>query len=375
MIDSPRIAPHGANISFHTMGYSNLPTPISADAPAPRARLRYTPDMERDAATLVPDNTTTPPAHAQARAGRRLLSALAEARWPGFLAVILASSSWGVQGIMVKYAFAGGANVVTVLALRAAIGTMFIWSLLPLIGWRMERSGPPLAPRRRLGFVGLGLLTVFNSLTYFLALSRLPASVAVLCLYLFPALTVLWSALFFGEHLNRRRALALALALGGAIFTVNPTTLFASGATLSLLGILFAFTSAFGNSWYGPVAVRVGRGYHGYTVARHALPATAFCFLFYVAVSGDFTRDMDARSWLICTIVGVMTGGSVLLYLIGISRIGPSPAAITTVAEPVTVVAVSAIVLAEPLTLFKFLGGASIVASIIVLARTRTGQK
>jgi drug/metabolite transporter (DMT)-like permease len=258
--------------------------------------------------------------------------------------------------------------------LRAAIGTLFIWSLLPLVGRRMERGGPPLAPRRRLGFVGLGLLTVFNSLTYFLALSRLPVSIAVLCLYLFPALTVLWSALFFGEQLNRQRAGALALALGGAALTLNPTTLFTAGATLSLLGVAFALISAFGNSWYGPVAVRVGRGYHGYTVARHALPATATCFLLYVLVSDDFARDMTARSWLICGIVGVLTGASVLLYLIGIARIGPSPAAITTVAEPVTVIILSAIVLAEPLTLFKALGGACIVASIVLLARARTAR-
>jgi drug/metabolite transporter (DMT)-like permease len=328
--------------------------------------------MEADSAIIAHDSSAAPPAQADTRAASRAMTALAAARWPGFFAVILASSSWGFQGILVKYAFAGGANVVTLLALRAAIGTLFIWSLLPLVGRRMERDGPPLAPRRRLGFVGLGLLTVFNSFTYFMALSRLPASIAVLCLYLFPALTVLWSALFFGEHLNRHRMAALALALGGAALTLNPTSLFTSGATLSLLGIAFALISAFGNSWYGPVAVRVGRGYHGYTVARHALPTTATCFLLYVIVSGNFARDMEARTWAICAIVGVLTGASVLLYLIGIGRIGPSPAAITTVAEPVTVIILSAIVLSEPLTLLKALGGASIVASIVLLARART---
>lgn len=327
--------------------------------------------MERDAATIVPEIGAAPSAQAQARAENPLLSALATARWPGFLAVILASSSWGFQGILVKYAFAGGANVVTLLALRAAIGSLFIWSLLPLVGRRMERGGPALAPRRRLGFMGLGMLTVFNSLTYFLALSRLPVSIAVLCLYLFPALTVLWSAIFFGEHLNRHRVGALVLALGGAALTLNPTTLFTAGATLSLAGVAFALISAFGNSWYGPVAVRVGRGYHGYTVARHALPATASCFLLYVVISGDFARNMATRSWVICGVVGVLTGASVLLYLIGIARIGPSSAAITTVAEPVTVIVLSAIVLSEPLTLFKALGGASIVASIVLLTRAR----
>jgi drug/metabolite transporter (DMT)-like permease len=330
--------------------------------------------METDAATIIPDSSPAAPVQAQARPGGRALPSLAAARWPGFLAVILASSSWGVQGILVKYAFAGGANVVTLLALRAAIGSLFIWSLLPLVGRRMERSGPPLAPRRRLGFVGLGLLTVFNSLTYFLALARMPVSLAVLCLYLYPALTVLWSALFFGEHLNRGRAIALVLALGGAALTLNPAALLASGAAISLLGVAFALISAFGNSWYGPVAVRVGRGYHGYTVARHALPATAACFLLYVVASGDFARNMATRSWVICGIVGVLTGASVLLYLIGIARIGPSSAAITTVAEPVTVITLSAIVLAEPMTLFKALGGASIVASIVLLARARTGR-
>ncbi len=289
----------------------------------------------------------------------------------GFFAVVLASSSWGIQGVLVKYAFAGGANVVTLLALRAAIGTVFLWALLPLFGRRMERNGPPLALRRRLGLIGLGFLTVFNSLTYFQALSRLPASMAVLFLYLFPALTVLWSALFFGERFDRLKGLALILALGGAFLTVNPTILFAPGAALSMVGIAFAIASAFGNSWYGPAAVRVGRGYHGYTVARHALPATAACFLAYVTLSGDFTRDMDARTWLICLIIGLMTGGSVLLYLIGIAHIGPSRAAITTIAEPVTVVLLSTIILLEPLTPLKALGGASIIASILLLARAR----
>ena len=337
--------------------------------------MRYTPAMETEAVNLAPN--TAPGAVETTGASpvaRPLRRQWGESVPLGFLAVILASSSWGVQGVLVKHAFAGGANVVTLLALRAAIGTLFIWSLLPLLGPRIERDRPPLSPRRRLGLIGLGCLTVFNSLTYFLALSRLPASVAVLFLYLFPALTVLWAALFFGERFDRRRGLALALALGGACLTLNPVAIFASGAVLSVAGIAFAIASAFGNSWYGPVAVRVGRGYHGYTVARHALPATASCFVAYVAFSGDFTRDMDARTWLLCVIIGLMTGGSVLLYLIGIAHIGPSRAAITTVAEPITVVLLSAIVLSEPLTIGKALGGASIIASILLLARTRRLQ-
>lgn len=336
-------------------------------------RLRYTPTMETETTAIAPDLAAPRPDNAaRATPAARPARRWAEATPLGFIAVILASSSWGIQGVLVKYAFAGGANVVTLLALRAAIGTLFIWSLLPLAGRQVERGRRPLTPRRRLGFVVLGCVTVFNSLTYFLALSRLPASVAVLFLYLFPALTVLWSILCFGERFDRRRGLALALAIGGAFLTANPLSLVASGATLSLVGVAFAIAAAFGNSWYGPVAARVGRGYHGYTVARHALPVTASCFVAYVFFSGDFTRDMDARTWIICVIIGFMTGGSVLLYLIGIAHIGPSSAAITTVAEPITVVLLSAIVLAEPLTTFKALGGASIVASIVLLARARS---
>ncbi len=331
--------------------------------------------MESEVAAM--STTVASPAAGTAQAAPATLPAQhrSQGLFLGFFAVVLASSSWGIQGVLVKYAFAGGANVVTLLALRAAIGTVFIWALLPLFGRRMERNGPPLALRRRLGLIGLGFLTVFNSLTYFQALSRLPASMAVLFLYLFPALTVLWSALFFGERFDRYKGLALVLALGGALLTVNPTILFAPGAALSMVGIAFAIASAFGNSWYGPVAVRVGRGYHGYTVARHALPATAACFVAYVIISGNFARQMDARAWLICAIIGVMTGGSVLLYLVGIARIGPSRAAITTVAEPVTVVILSAIVLGEPLTVFKLLGGVSIIASIVILARARTARR
>lgn len=291
--------------------------------------------------------------------------------WPGFAAVIVASTSYGMQGILAKYAYGGGANAGTILAIRFVVGAAAIWSLLPLLRRRPAAGEAALARRSRLGLYLLGLMSVSNSLFYYLALARIPVSTASLLAFMHPALTVLWSALFFGDRFTGRKGVALVLALVGAAGTLDLRAALASDAALNWWGVAFALFSATGYSWYAPLVSRFGRGASGVMIARHTMPVTALGFLVYMLLSGGPSGAMVATGWLACLLIGLMTAFSVVLNLTGIARIGPSRAAITAVSEPITVVVLSALLLGEPVTLAKVVGGACIVASIVILGRGR----
>lgn len=326
---------------------------------------------------IAGDNGSGALALAPARVGPvappRGLAANRYARLLGIGAVLVAAVSFGVQGILGKYATAGGASVATLLTVRWTVAGAIVWAILLLL--RGRNRGPALRQpaRKLLGFGVLGLLFVTNSVFYFLALELLPVGVTVLLVYLFPALVVLWSVLFFGERLDRARGGALALALLGSVLTIDPAAAFATGAAFSALGVALALGSALSNSWCTTLMAPIGRGVPGLIVNAYSLPVTAAVCGGYALAAGGF-GGMSRGAWLICLAIGALTGLSAYVILHGIARIGASRAAIVMTAEPVTAVTLSALLFAEALTPLKLLGGACIVAGILLLSRQRAAR-
>ena len=295
----------------------------------------------------------------------------APARWVGIGAVALAALGFGLQGVLAKYASRGGASVPTMLAIRFAVATPLVWALLLALRARDRHPSPRQPPRRVLGFAVLGLLFVSSSLTYFLALERLPLGTAALLVYASPALVVLWVALCFGEPLTRTTLGALALALLGCALTVDPLAAFAAGASPSWAGVALALGSALSHSWFSTLAAPLGRGAPGLTVTAYSLPVAGLCCAAYVMATGRFTAAMSPGAWASCLAMGALIGGSVSLLLVGIGRLGASRAAIVATAEPAVAVLLGALLFAEPLTVMKLLGGACIAGGILVLSGRR----
>lgn len=305
------------------------------------------------------------------RLDRRAVAPNRRARLLGIGAVAVAAASFGVQGVLGKYAAAGGANVGTLLTVRWVVAGVIVWALLLILRGRGRGPGLRQSRRRVLGFGVLGLLFVTNSAFYFSALELLPVGTAVLLVYTFPALVVLWGALFFGERIDRARGGALALALLGSVLTVEPASALAAGAALSGLGVLYALASALSNSWCMALMAPIGRDVPGLVVNAYSLPVTAALFGGYVLATDGFSGGMSAGAWLACLAIGALGGFSVYVILSGIARIGASRAAIVMTVEPITAVALSAILFAEPLTPLKLLGGACIVGGVLLLSRPR----
>ncbi len=287
-------------------------------------------------------------------------------RWLGVALIVLASVSYAVQGILSKYAYEGQASVPTLLAIRFSVGTLIVWSLLLFIP-RRHRPGRRQTRRDLLGFTVLGALFVTNSLFYYMSLTLLPVGTAAVLVFVFPALVVLWSVLFFGERLTGLKAAALALALLGVVLTVDPGAAFAVGAAFSWVGVIWALASALSNSWYVTLAPVIGKDKSSLAVALYSLPVTALCFGVYLPFVG-YSSEMTRVAWLSCLCIGVLTGASVYLYLVGVALTGASRAAIIATSEPATAVLLGALLLDEPLAPVKLLGGVCITTAIIMLS-------
>lgn len=288
----------------------------------------------------------------------------------GIGATVTAGILFGLQGILGKYAFDEGANVPTLLMFRFIMASLVIWTLLGILVSRKKVTGLHQPLSRTAGFGLLGLLWISNSLFYFLALELLPASTNSLLVFVYPALVVLWSVLFFKEKLTALKVIALALALGGCFLTVDPVAALAVTSTFSLVGALLSLASALSNSWYAILAGRIGPQVPGIIKAAYSLPVTAICFSVYLLVTASFSESMTVWGWVLCLVIGGLTGISIYLFLIGVSFIGPSRTAIISTSEPATTVILGTLILAEPLSIVKLVGSLCIFCAIIILSRS-----
>jgi drug/metabolite transporter (DMT)-like permease len=302
----------------------------------------------------------------------RLTSLRFSPKLAGIFLVTVAGISYGFQTVLSKLAYSNGANVQTVLTLRFGVASFLIGGLV-LARHRNKRS-PKLKARELGGFALLGWLFVSNSLFYYLSLQLLPAGPTSLLVFTYPALVVVGSVLFFGEHLSQARVLALLVALTGTILTVDPLALGGTGTSLSLLGIILAILSAFSNAIYSIVAGKIGKSTPGLVKAALSLPVTAGCFGLYTFVTGSFSSGMNLLALILCLVIGGLAGLSVGLILEGIARIGASQATIVASLEPVTVVVLGSLLLAEELSFTKVTGGLMVSAGIVLLAFTGKGK-
>ena len=91
-----------------------------------------------------------------------------------------------------------------------------------MAGWMAARRVAWPRGRTLLGLIAMGALGyVGQSFCYFSALQHAPAGLVALLLYLYPALVAVLAVVVLKERFTRRKTVALALALGGAVLTIG----------------------------------------------------------------------------------------------------------------------------------------------------------
>ena len=286
--------------------------------------------------------------------------------------VVLAAACFGTLGPLSRFAGDAGVDSLTVVTWRAGLGAAvmagFIAARVALAGVRpISLRRLPLGDRWFM-LAAAAANTVLN-LAAFIAFERISIAMTLLVFYLYPAGVAVISTLWFGERLDRLRWAALGISLAGMALVV-------AGAgelgELDLLGIGLAFLAAMTQVFY-VLAARHGFAHVPGPQAAALTMGGAFGLYLLIAapigaLSGLGQPLASAEALWPVLLAGVIGAGiPTFAFIVGIRRLGASPAAILATLEPVVGVALAAWLLAERPSAVQIVGGAFILAAAVLL--------
>ncbi len=294
----------------------------------------------------------------------------------GYLTYLVAATLFALNGTVSKYLLIGGVPWMRLSQLRVTLA----FGLLVLIvaithrrGFRLHRS-----EIRTLLIYGIFGIAATQSL-YFLAIQRLPVGIALLFEFTAPIMVALWFRFVLREPVRDRVFAALLLALVGLAMVAQVW----QGASLDAVGVAAALAAAVALALYYLVGEQL-------VVHRDPVSLTMWGFgvaaLFWAVVQPwwafpwdtlDFSAAFGeggpvAPAWGFVTYMVVL--GTVVpfaLVLQSLRHLRATQASAVGMTEPVIASAIAFVVLGELLTPVQVLGGAVVLAGVLLAETSR----
>ncbi len=299
----------------------------------------------------------------------------------GTILVLLAACGYALLPIFARLAYRAGLEPLDVLTWRFIIAAAGLALLGPL--WWRWADLRSLSRQDAITLLGLGALFAFVALMAFIGLAHVPAPIFSPIFYTYPAMTALLAAAL-GEKLQRTAWLAVALAAAGCALSALSAGSGVSG--FNPLDLAYPLITAVSYAVYLNIVAR--RTKHIPGLASAVMSVIGSLVVLLIAALGvklavglglgglqEVQMPMTLQAWL--PIAGIAVFSTVLTIMamfMGIARIGASRAAILSTIEPLVVVVLSAIILKETIGPPQVLGGALILASVILLNLPGRGE-
>lgn len=303
----------------------------------------------------------------------------------GLFLIVVSAAGFGSGTILSKPIYATGLDWLQLLAWRFTIGAALAWAWLLLSPTR-RASLRRLGRRQALVAVGLGIWYTGNAGTYYAGLETVPASLAGVLVYLYPAIVAVLSVRFATRLSGRRPWFALGiasvgvvLALGGIDLATPPP---AAGIALILASpLIYAGWIILSARLAGERSDRLahetaGAGNVDDAAAASALmiSATAVVFVGAALATGRpyLPAGIAGPAWPYLVAIGFAgTFLAIQTFYAGSRRIGAAQAALVSTVEPLIIVTVAWIALHEVLAPIQLVGAGLIIAGVLV-AQTAT---
>jgi drug/metabolite transporter, DME family len=289
----------------------------------------------------------------------------------GVTYVLGAGIAFGTLGPVSNVAYAAGMGSPPFAALRATIGALVVLA----IARRDERS----IDLRTLNRREWGLLAMTAgaqaclSLALFAAYGAMSVALVLAVYFSYPLLVCAASIALGRERLTPMRAIALLVSLAGLLVVVLGRT--ADDVHASGTGIVLAAIAACCQATYLVVS-RNGFTRVPSTQAVTLILTGAAVGIWAVAlpVDGSAGRLLawiaDPAAWAAALFAGAVGAGLAKVWLLrGVRRVGGTRSSVLMLVEPVTGVALAALVLGQPFGIPEVLGGAGILVGAMLAQR------
>ncbi len=258
--------------------------------------------------------------------------------------------------VTAKLAYEQDVHVATLLTGRFVVASVLFW----IVVVALRRPLPPAAGIVR-GLVYGAVFYALQALLLFSSVDRLDPALAILLLYLFPALLLLPSVALGRDRFSWRRTAAIPIALAGvALVLVGPGVgaVDALGAALGLGAavayVAFVLAGDYLATGTDPIVL-------GALMGTGAIPT----FALYGALTDDLSLDFEPAGWIWIVGVAIVSLVAFTLFFAGLERVGPSLTGLLSTSEPVATTIASAAIFGDRLTAVQVAGGAIVIGAVV----------
>jgi drug/metabolite transporter (DMT)-like permease len=281
-------------------------------------------------------------------------------RTQGITLTLLSTIFFGTAPIFGKLAYRAQVSPFTLVALRTVLAAMSLWAFY-LLFWR---SALRIRWGNLLWCVGMGTANGVGSMLYYSGLTRIDASLAQLLYTLYP----IWVFIFLvaaGHHVSTRSIVSLALALVG-VFALT----YSDRQAADVLGVMLLVCSGACYAWHLVLGQWALADVDSRTVTLYVLSTMAVVVTIARLVDASPWVPISINGWL--AVLGLTLFPTILARLLifaGLRALGGAQTSLLGLAELLVALLIAFLLLGERLTLWQWIGGLVLIASVVLGSR------
>lgn len=275
----------------------------------------------------------------------------------GYLAAIGASLCLGLAIAVVRFAFEGGTNGLTVALLRTVLVAIGAGAFCVLTGRKVS------IPWRLWAWsLGLGLLMANMFYANLAAVQFIPIGLAALLFFTYPPMVALGNSAILRRWPSGLILLALLLAFAGLAMMLGTSV-----AAFDLTGIALSLSAAATCAGNVLGSARLMQRHDRWVIFFHMALVAAATLAAIAVAQGAIRVPTSPAGWAGLIGVAVMQGSGIPLFYVSIGKIGPERSAMINNLQPVISIAAAYLLFAELLTPTQFGGAALVFAGIVLM--------
>jgi drug/metabolite transporter (DMT)-like permease len=281
-------------------------------------------------------------------------------KYKGLIAVMLSAVIFGFTPILARITYDYGSNGINMTFLRAVLSLPVLFLLSRKSGKMLRLDAGKIIDIALLGVVGTSLTTILLYSSY----NYIGVGLATTLHFVYPVISVVICALFFGESLSLWKLAALLCSVAGTMLSSGSRDFALSpGIALALLsGCTYAFYIIFmDKTWI--------KNMDCFQLSFLLCSVMSITSGLFGGATGTLNFRMPLIAWAYSLAVSLLNSlGAIPLFQMGVRYVGGSTASILSTLEPITGLILSAVMIGERLSWPKVLGCALILISVWLIS-------
>lgn len=286
----------------------------------------------------------------------------------GIIYALLSSAAFGIMPIFAKYAANNGSNTLSILSTRFLLSALilFVYFLFKKVNYKIDKNQlKALAVVALCGFVPTASLLFFSY-------NYIPTGLATTLHFIYPAVVVAVNRILFKDPLTKNKLISLFLSMLSIYLLVG-----FKFENINIIGVVLALASGFTHS----ISIF---GMNNSTLKTVDNLVSVFYISIFAgiaiftttAITGNIALPIN--TYTVTSLIGISlisNIASILLLMMAIKIIGPSPSAILGTFEPIVSIIMGIILFKEAFTFSVFLGTVLILVSVVLLAKEKPEEE